>query len=136
VERSWEYINRSQTHKCCWEYINGIFVAVFTYGNKLTAMLWIRTWLQCETGSSVLMTKIVNFTTEKQSSFFLSKIAIYLSLGLHEGRPSYWRSLQPSNKNIQHFKSMTFLYFFSNFVGHLCPPGSDQNQSGSMWIRI
>jgi hypothetical protein len=36
--------------------------------------------------------------------FFLSKIAIYLSLGLHKGRPSYRRSLQPSKENIQHFK--------------------------------
>jgi hypothetical protein len=29
---------------------------------------------------------------------FYQKIAIYLSLGLHKGRPSYKRSLQPSNK--------------------------------------
>ena len=35
MERSWEYINRSQTHECencdwflSWEYINGIFVVV------------------------------------------------------------------------------------------------------------
>jgi hypothetical protein len=33
------------------------------------------------------------------------KNAIYLSLGLHEGRPSYRRSLQPSKENIQHFKT-------------------------------
>jgi hypothetical protein len=35
--------------------------------------------------------------------FFCSKIAIYLSLGLFKGRPSYRRSLQPSKENIQHF---------------------------------
>jgi hypothetical protein len=33
------------------------------------------------------------------------KIAIYLSRGLHEGRPSYRRSLQPSKENIKHFKT-------------------------------
>jgi hypothetical protein len=38
-------------------------------------------------------------------SFFLSKIAIYLSLGLHKGLPSYRRSLHPSKENIQHFKT-------------------------------
>jgi hypothetical protein len=35
----------------------------------------------------------------------LSTIAIYLSLGLHKGRPSYRRSLQPSKEKIQHFKT-------------------------------
>jgi hypothetical protein len=33
-------------------------------------------------------------------TFFSSKIAIYLSLGLHKGRTSYRRSLQPSKENI------------------------------------
>jgi hypothetical protein len=33
------------------------------------------------------------------------KIAIYLTLGLHEGRPNYRRSLQPAKENIQHFKT-------------------------------
>jgi hypothetical protein len=37
--------------------------------------------------------------------FFWSKIAIYFSQGLHKGRPSYRRSLQPSKENIQHFKN-------------------------------
>jgi hypothetical protein len=47
-----------------------------------------------------------NITAEKQNLiFFGSKIAIYLSLGLHKGRPSYMRSLQPSKENIQHFKT-------------------------------
>jgi hypothetical protein len=31
---------------------------------------------------------------------FISEIAIYLSLGLHKGRPSYRRNLQPSKENI------------------------------------
>ncbi len=51
------------------------------------------------------------------------KIAIYLSLGLHKGLPSYGRSLQPSKENIQHFKTLNFFLFFS-FCGSFCPPGS------------
>jgi hypothetical protein len=54
---------------------------------------------------------------------FLSTAAIYLSLGLHEGHPSYRRSLQSSKENIQHYKKLNLLTF-SIFVGHFCPPGS------------
>ncbi len=42
---------------------------------------------------------------------FNKKIAIYLSLGFHKGRPSYRRSLQRSNENIQHFKTWNFWNF-------------------------
>jgi hypothetical protein len=51
--------------------------------------------------------------------YFGSKIAIYLSLGLHEGRISYRRSLQPLKDNIQHFKNMKIenSFTFSMFVG-------------------
>jgi hypothetical protein len=56
-------------------------------------------------GSRVLMTKNwEKFTVEKNLIFLGSKIAIYLSLGLHKGRPSYRRSLQRSQE-IQHFKT-------------------------------
>ncbi len=54
-----------------------------------------------------------------------SHIAMYLSLGLHKGRPSYRRSLPPSKKNIQHFKTWTFLIFYL-FFGSFLPS----------WIRI
>jgi hypothetical protein len=36
---------------------------------------------------------------------FFSKIAIYMSLGIHKGRSSYRRLLQPSKENIQHFNT-------------------------------
>ena len=55
--------------------------------------------------------------------FFRSKTTVYLSLGLHKGRPSNRRSLQLSKENIRHFKIWNFL-IFSTFVGHFCPPGS------------
>ncbi len=50
---------------------------------------------------------LININWEKiqlNCFFFISKIAICLSLGLHKGLPSYKRLLEPSKKNIQHFK--------------------------------
>ncbi len=58
-------------------------------------------------------------------NFFLSKTAIYLSLGLHKVCPSYRRSLQLSKEAIQHFKTWTFTNFFY-FFGSFLPS----------WIRI
>jgi hypothetical protein len=58
------------------------------------------------------------FQLEKKFVFFM-KIAIWLSLGLYKGRPSYSRSLHPSKENIQHFKtgtSLTFFYFCGSFL--------------------
>jgi hypothetical protein len=40
-----------------------------------------------------------------KKKLFGSKNTIYLSLGLHKGRSSYGRSLQPSKENFQHFKT-------------------------------
>jgi hypothetical protein len=40
----------------------------------------------------------------KKSDFF-SKISIYLSLGFHNGHPSYRRTIQLSKENIKHFKT-------------------------------
>jgi hypothetical protein len=42
---------------------------------------------------------------KKKLNFFLSKTAIFLSLGLHKVCPSYRRSLQVSKEAIQHFKT-------------------------------
>ncbi len=76
-----------------------------------------------------------------------SKIAIYLCLGLYEGRPSYRRSLNPSIENILHFKPRNF-FTFSIMVGNFFPRGSgfhnpkrepdpaDRNLCESMRIRI
>jgi hypothetical protein len=49
------------------------------------------------------MTKILQ--VKKIKNIFISKLAIYLSIGLHKGGPSYRRSLQPSKEKIQHFKT-------------------------------
>ena len=74
-----------------------------------------------------------NYSWNKEIIFFGSKNTIYLSLGLHEGRPSYRRSLQHSKKNIQHFKTWKFCTF-SIFVGYFCPPGS--GSGSAIWMRI
>ncbi len=52
-------------------------------------------------------------------------VFVYLSLGLHKGRPSYKRSLHLSKENIQHFITWNFLIFFY-FSGLFL----------SSWIRI
>jgi hypothetical protein len=46
-----------------------------------------------------------NYSWKKNSIFFGSKTAIYLSLGLHKVCPSYRRSLQLTKEAIQHFKT-------------------------------
>ncbi len=67
--------------------------------------------------------------------FFWSKIAIYWSVGLHKGRPSYRRSLQPSKENIQHIKRwnlLTVFYFSAPFT----PSWIRIPIQGPHWIRI
>ncbi len=68
-------------------------------------------------------------TAEFFFTFYGSKLAIYLPLGLHKGCSSYRRSLQPPKENIQHFKDYKL---FSIFLGNFCPLGF---WSG-LWIRI
>ncbi len=79
-------------------------------------------------GSRVWWPKIEkNLELEIYFLFFWSIIAIYLSLGLHKGHPSYRRSLQPSKENIQYLKTWKFLTFFY-FCGSFLPSW--------IWIRI
>jgi hypothetical protein len=92
--------------------------------------------IQIQSGSTVLETKnSKKIIAEKYFLCFFTKIAIYLSLGLHKGRPSYRKNLQPSKENIQHFTTLNFFTFFY-FLGHFFPPGSgsgstDLTESGS-----
>ncbi len=69
------------------------------------------------------------FTANKNIHIIWSKLAIYLSLALHNGRPRprYMRSLHPSKDNIQHFITWSFLLLWVIFAR---PPGFP------MWIRI
>ncbi len=84
----------------------------------------------------VLMTKNwKKFKAEKKLIFFFIKTTIYLSLGLHKGRPNHKRNLQFSKENIQHFKTWYFL-IFATFVGNFFPPGSGSGFRIPDWIRI
>jgi hypothetical protein len=86
---------------------------------------------QCGSGSSSGSRvfddqKLENFTAEKKMIFLLSKLAIYLSLGLQEGLPSYRRILEPPA-----LKNMEFLHFFLftwEIFALLDPDLADQNQ--------
>jgi hypothetical protein len=60
---------------------------------------------------------------KKMNVIVFLKIAIYSSLGLHKGRSSYRRNLQPSKDNIHHFKTSHLFFFY--FCGSCFPP----------WIR-
>ncbi len=56
----------------------------------------------------------------------------YVALGLHEGRPSNRRILQPSKGNIQH---LTYLFPFL-FLRIFCPPGSGSGCHSKGRIQI
>ncbi len=65
--------------------------------------------------------------------FFLSKIAIYLSLSLHKGRPSYRRSLQPtSSTSNMRLLTITFFYCCGSFLPSWI---RIQSESGSETLR-
>jgi hypothetical protein len=53
----------------------------------------------------------LNCYSWKKMLIFKIKLAVYLSLGLHEGRPSYRTSLQPSKGKITS-KHKIVLHFF------------------------
>jgi hypothetical protein len=78
--------------------------------------------------------KSANFTAEENSL----KIAIYLFLGLHEGRLSDRETFNPKSELLA-LQNTIFFKFVSVFVGHFCPPGyatSRPNQCGSFRIWI
>jgi hypothetical protein len=66
---------------------------------------------QCGSGYEVLMSKNCQILQLKKIRTFLY-IKNVLSQGLHEGRPSYRRGLQPSTENIKHLTTLNFLTFF------------------------
>ncbi len=99
------------------------FGSVFIWsGSSIKAEYWSRSVSNPvkdpEPDPGVLWPKIDQISQVK-------KIAIYLSLGLHKGRPSYRKSRQPSKENIQYLKTWHFLIFFC-FCGSFL----------SSWIRI
>ncbi len=57
----------------------------------------------------------IKFSSWKNSFLYIEENAIFFNLGLHEGRQSYKRSLQPSKENIEHFKTRHFKNYFPSF---------------------
>jgi hypothetical protein len=84
----------------------------------LSAELWIRTCFYADPNSAFQvnadpdpgfrkMTKKCKILQLQKFLLFWSKILLFLEL--HEGRPSYRRSLQPPKENIQHIYFFLFL---------------------------
>ncbi len=67
------------------------------------------------------------FTPEKKQIFWGSKTTIYISLGLHKGRPSCRETFNSQKRTYRTSKHE----FFSTFVGHFCPTGSGSGSTGS-----
>jgi hypothetical protein len=66
----------------------------------------------------------------------LTKLSIYLSLGLPKGRPGYRKCLQPLTENLQHLQKIKFIEFFQFLLVTfaLLYPDLIRIQSGQ-WIR-
>ncbi len=124
-----EWITYRRRYGTAWQCFGSVFI-----WSESSTLCWIRIRIQGFDDQKL----IKNLQMKKCIIIFLSKIAIYLSLGLHKGRPSYRKILQPSKKNIHHFKKHDISNFFYIFVCNFCPSGSG---SGSgflirIWIRI
>jgi hypothetical protein len=78
------------------------------------------------------MTKNWNNLQLKKLYFFGSKTTIYLSLGLHKGRPSY-RSLQLSKENR---KFLNFFYFWGFCLPKVIMKSHSRNQSFSYYFCL
>jgi hypothetical protein len=69
-------------------------------------------------------------------SFLEKKIAIYLSLGLYKGRPSYRRRRSALKREHPALQKRKFINIFSIFVGNFCPPGSGSGLRIRIRIRV
>ncbi len=143
--KMWRLFGAIEAHPRVMDAHNQCFGSVFIFsGSGSRGWGWrpirIRIRIRIQYGSRTLMTKNWKKITadKKKKKFYLSKTAIYLSLGLHKIRPSYRRSLQLTKEAIQHSKT----WIFSTFVGHFCPPGSGSGFRIRIrihwpdWIRI
>jgi hypothetical protein len=83
------------------------FGSVFILNGSGSGILgWIPIRIRIQSGSKDFFNQ--NFVKKlplKKLHLIFIKTTIYLSLGLHKGRPSYKRSLQLSKENIHHFKT-------------------------------
>ncbi len=99
---------KTASYVVCLNFDSCSTVAIISSGSGSSILGWIR--IQYGSGSRALMTKNwgKNYSWNKNKIVFGSKTTIFLSLGLHKKRPSYWRSLQLSKEAIKHFKTLNF----------------------------
>ncbi len=94
--------------------------SLWIYGSGSSIFKWIRIRNQDFDGQKLKKRNSGNFFL----SFFWPKIAVYFSLGLHKGRPSYKRSLFSPQKKIFSTSKDEIYERFSIFLGNFCPHGA------------
>ncbi len=100
--------------------------AFISSGSGSSILGWTPIRIRIQSGSRALMTKsFKKITAEKKFSFFLSKTAIYLPLGLHKVCPSYRKAFSSQKRpsiTSKHELLQIFFYFCRPFL--------------TSWIRI
>jgi hypothetical protein len=121
-------VTDAHTNQCIWSDVHSVYTRIFGYGSAVIRLPSAGSVLDPDPDPA-LMTK--NWRRKKYSiKFFIyrfwSKIAIYLPLGLHKGRQSYRRSLQPSKEHsvLQKLKFNNFS-LFTRAIFALLDPDSD-----------
>jgi hypothetical protein len=104
-------------------------------------VLWIHIGFKADSDPALQVNgfdhqNLLHLAADKIPIFDIYKIASYLSRGLHEGRPSNRRSLQPSKENNKHFKDEFFEFLHFLDMPSADPDPADQNQCGTMWFWI
>jgi hypothetical protein len=90
-------------------------------------------WFQCRSGSSFLGQCGSGYSSVSKSKDLMTKIAEFLSLGLHAGRPSYRRTILQSQKRI--YRVQNCFLFVGKFFRRIRIK-ADQNQCGSLQIKV
>jgi hypothetical protein len=89
----------------------------------------------CGSGSRFLITQICIYKKFAAGKKSYQKLQFFIPrLGLHEGCPSYRRSLQNQDRTSHTSKHEISLLF--SFLGHLFLPGSEIGSSGTKSMRI
>ncbi len=108
-------------------------------GQSFFPVLWIGIFCQCGSGygsgsrSRALATKNLKIFTAEKSLYtvFGSKIAIYIFLGLHKGRPSYRGSLSSLEREHLATSKLEFSLLLWVILALLDPDPDPNSQCGS-----
>ncbi len=144
-EGGWQYTSRYLTEKTC-------SLTIYRYAlppphaGSVGDPHWFQSGSEssilCQCGSSfgsTICIQGINYQIcflQLKKLNFLDKKLWYLFLGLHEGRPSYRRSLESSKRIFSTSKKEISSSLSSIFVDNFCPPGSGSGSSRSQSMRI